>query len=102
LIVLPTIPFDPLTHTTLSLTTLNPRREVFVPEVRVSILGRLGWALRTDLDKRRKKKIENVCITLVDRMTTKKLKLRFLSFIRKEKSWVCQPGIDALTFLVSK
>src|SRR4029078_8205556 len=40
LVVLPTVPLLPLTQTTLSLTTLKPRRLVSVPEVSTSTTGK--------------------------------------------------------------
>src|SRR5580765_1348678 len=39
-VVLPTVPLLPLTQTTLSFTTLKPRRLVLVPEVSISTTGK--------------------------------------------------------------
>src|SRR6478672_7151053 len=60
LVVLPTVPLLPLTQTTLSFTTLKPRRLVLVPEVSTSTTGKDLCAQSNSLPKRnadRRKKI---------------------------------------------
>ena len=57
LFVLPTVPLLPLTQATLSFTTLNPRRLVLAPEVRISTTG--VWALMTITGKKKATKKEN-------------------------------------------
>src|SRR6478736_267339 len=55
-VVLPTAPLLPLTHTTSSLTTLNPRKEDLAPEVRTSSVGiSFFWAKQkiSEQEKRR-------------------------------------------------
>src|SRR6266487_2447340 len=58
LVVLPTVPLLPLTQTTLSFTTLKPRKLVLVPEVSISIAGKCLCAF-SDVTVRNEKEKEN-------------------------------------------
>src|ERR1043166_3280585 len=51
LVVLPTVPLLPLTQTTLSLTTLKPRKLVLVPAVSSSTTGKDFWAQTISANK---------------------------------------------------
>src|SRR6476660_6401534 len=56
LVDLPTVPLVPLTQRILSLTTLSPRMEVLVPDVRVSILGTAFCAQDNAVEKTKKER----------------------------------------------
>src|SRR6266487_2040397 len=58
LVFLPTVPLLPLTQTTLSFTTLKPRKLVLVPEVSISIAGKCLCAF-SDVTVRNEKEKEN-------------------------------------------
>src|SRR5262245_11779492 len=58
LVVLPTVPLLPLTQTTLSLTTLKPRKLVWLTELSISTTGVTLWAqINSDTQNNTERKI---------------------------------------------